>query len=140
MNITIRNQVLAEGDARVWEQLAEEIVGISRVTVVKPPSISLVTLRARDSVEDVVVNLGEVFVTECEVELDRVRGWGYVLGNEPVKALAIATIDAALNANHELTDKILEIIKMQQEALEWQQEIAYEVTRRRKVKVGTAGA
>ncbi len=139
MNITIRNQVLAEGDTQVWEQLAEEILNISRVTVVKPPSINLVALCARDPIEDVVISLGDVFVTECEVELDRVRGWGYMLGNEPVKALAIATIDAALNANHELTDTILETMRMQQEALGWQHEIGYEITRKRKAKVGTVG-
>jgi alpha-D-ribose 1-methylphosphonate 5-triphosphate synthase subunit PhnG len=90
--------------------LAEEIMKNTEVRVVKE-QIGMIMARTKESVEGMVFNLGEVLVTEAEVEIKNKLGYAMVLGLEPEKARAGAILDAAVEANHLLKDKILETLK-----------------------------
>jgi alpha-D-ribose 1-methylphosphonate 5-triphosphate synthase subunit PhnG len=95
--------ILAEGDVRVWAELAEKISSRHPVRVLRPPETGLVMMRVRDSVEESDFYLGEVLVTEAVVEINGARGFGLILEDEPEKALCFAVIIAALAAD--LPDK-----------------------------------
>ena len=56
-------------------------------------------MRAIETAEGSVFNLGEVSITEAEVELEGERGYCMVMGYAPQKALAGAVLDAAAEAN-----------------------------------------
>jgi alpha-D-ribose 1-methylphosphonate 5-triphosphate synthase subunit PhnG len=134
LDIKDKYRVLADGDEEVWETLAKKILATSNVNILKPPSTSLVMMRARDSAEGIVFNVGEVLITECEVEIDSCRGWGYVLGDRPTIALAVAIIDAALNAAHPLVDEIVQVVNQQREELEKKKLLEFRLVNRTKVK------
>jgi len=132
-----RGRILAEGETRAWERLAGEILSCARVRIIRPPAASLVMMRARDPVEGIVFNPGEVLITECEVEMDQARGWGCIMGDEPAKALAAAIIDAALNNGHHLKDKILEELRLQEEKINSLLQLEYKLAGRTRVDFET---
>lgn len=51
--------------------------------------------RVRETVDGEVFNLGEVLVTDCEVEVDGETGWGMVMGQDPERSILAAVLDAA---------------------------------------------
>ncbi len=63
------------------------------------PSIGLVMLRVKDSC-DVEFCLGEVLVTEAEVEYRGCRGYGIATGDEPERAYLIASVDAIFQSGN----------------------------------------
>lgn len=77
---------------------ADRVLGEHPVTVLRPPVSGAVMMRAIETAEGSVFNLGEVAVTEAEVELAGERGYCMVLGYAPQKALAGAVLDAAAEA------------------------------------------
>ena len=56
--------------------------------------------RAMDGARSEVFNLGEVLVTEARVSIAGHEGWGMVLGRAPDHAIAVAVVDAGLEAGH----------------------------------------
>ena len=97
--------------------LAEEIMKNTEVRVVKE-QIGMIMARTKESVEGIVFNLGEVLVTEAEVEIKNKMGYAMVLGMEPEKARAGAILDAAVEANHPLKNKILETLEEERKKAE----------------------
>ncbi|MDP2210549.1 MAG: phosphonate C-P lyase system protein PhnG [Candidatus Aquicultor sp.] len=140
MNSATLSRVLAEGDGDFLQEVAEKVLDIAEVKVIKQPATGLVMMRARDSVEGIIFNVGEVLVTECEVELDGARGWGYMLGDEPAKALAVAVIDAAINAGHRFKDEMLRLLGEQREELERKRRVEFAMMDRTRVKFETMEA
>jgi alpha-D-ribose 1-methylphosphonate 5-triphosphate synthase subunit PhnG len=59
----------------------------------------LVMVPYTDSVQGSVFHLGEVLVAEARVRLDTQEGYGAVMGRDLAQALAVAILDAALQAN-----------------------------------------
>ncbi|NPV91846.1 MAG: phosphonate C-P lyase system protein PhnG [Firmicutes bacterium] len=111
-------EILAEGEKRVWVWLTEKIAARHPVKVLKPPETSLVMMRARDSVEDSEFYLGEVLITEAVVEINGVLGYGIALEDEPERALCHAVIKAALAADLPEREEIQEVVDQQRRQAE----------------------
>lgn len=102
MNREERCEALAAIREAETVRLAERIAdgSIGSVTVIAPPTVGMVMARAVDGAEGEVFNLGEVLATEARVSLGGHEGWGMVLGRCPEHALAVAIVDAGLEAGH----------------------------------------
>jgi phosphonate C-P lyase system protein PhnG len=85
-----------EARIEVIERWTESLLGhMGTVRLVVPPRAALVMMQASDSVECAPFCLGEVAVTECQLEFDGVLFRGRVIGNDPVRAAGIAVLKAA---------------------------------------------
>ena len=102
------------------------------VKVIKQ-NTALVMMRARDSVEREVFNLGEVLVSEAEVEIEGVVGYSIVLGDDTEKALAGAILDAVCEIKHPLREKIIKMLN--QEKNYYEKEKAKEYAKIKSTKV-----
>ena len=94
-----RFEALAIADEPALVALADQILAAHSVTVLRPPVSGACMMRAIETAEGSVFNLGEVSITEAEVELEGERGYCMVMGYAPQKALAGAVLDAAAEAN-----------------------------------------
>lgn len=94
-----RFEALALAEESHMVSVADGILSSHEVTVLRPPVSGAVMMRAIETAEGSSFNLGEVSVTEAEVELEGERGYCMVMGYAPEKALAGAVIDAAAEAN-----------------------------------------
>ncbi len=97
--------------------IAEEVRKSLKVKVIKQ-NTALIMMRARDSVEKEVFNLGEVLVSEAWVEVNGVLGYSLVLGDDTEKALAGAILDAVCELRHPLSKKIVNMLKEEKEYYE----------------------
>lgn len=90
---------IPEGAAR---RLAARLLdgSLGDVLMITPPTVGMVMARATDGAKGETFNLGEVLVTEARVNLAGHDGWGMVLGGNPDHALAVAVLDAGLEADH----------------------------------------
>ncbi|OPA76146.1 hypothetical protein BVG16_18205 [Paenibacillus selenitireducens] len=70
------------------------IVQLGRVEEVNEPALGLVMMRAQESVQRHVFNVGELLISESTLAVDGVVGFGMVMGNALDKARIIAMIDA----------------------------------------------
>ncbi|MBK7127657.1 MAG: phosphonate C-P lyase system protein PhnH [Dehalococcoidia bacterium] len=93
------SRLLAIADEPALVALADQILAAHSVTVLRPPVSGACMMRAIETAEGSVFNLGEVSITEAEVELEGERGYCMVMGCAPQKALAGAVLDAAAEAN-----------------------------------------
>lgn len=73
----------------------------------------LVMLPYTDTVQGTVFHLGEVLVAEAHVQIDGHDGYGACMGRDLVQALAIAVLDAALQAER-MTEPIWGFIRGEQ--------------------------
>ena len=112
--------------------IAEEVRKSLKVKVIKQ-NTALIMMRARDSVEKEVFNLGEVLVSEAWVEISGVLGYSLVLGDDTEKALAGAILDAVCELRHSLSEKIVNMLK--EEKKYYEKERAKEWTRIKRTKV-----
>lgn len=94
-----RTEVLIKGSSEVSVKLAQEILEIYHVKTIEEPKNSLVMVKVRESAQQSLFYLGEVFITECKVMIDGYLGIGMVKGHEPELVYNLAIIDAAYNAN-----------------------------------------
>lgn len=92
-------EVLAAGDLAVWQVLAENIAAGYEIKVLQEPETCMTMMQAVDSVGCTPFYAGEVLMTEAVVSINAVMGFGFVLEDEPVRALCMAIIDAALGAH-----------------------------------------
>jgi len=94
-----RTEVLIKGSAEVSVKLAQEILQTYQVQTIEEPNNSLVMVKVRESAQQSLFYLGEVFITECKVMIDGCLGIGMAKGHEPELVYNLAIIDAAYNAN-----------------------------------------
>lgn len=90
--------------------LSEEVRKELNIRVIKQ-NRALIMMRARDSIEGEIFNLGEVLVSECWVEVEGVLGYFMVLGDDPERALAGAIVDAVCELGHPLSKGIMDVLK-----------------------------
>jgi alpha-D-ribose 1-methylphosphonate 5-triphosphate synthase subunit PhnG len=102
------------------------------VKVIKQ-NTALVMMRAVDSVEREVFNLGEVLVSEAEVEVRGVLGYSQILGDDTEKALAGAILDAVCEIEHPLREEIIKVLN--QEKIYYKKERAKEYAKIKSTKV-----
>jgi phosphonate C-P lyase system protein PhnG len=83
------------GKVEEWASLVLDNLGQVQVTIAPRPA--LVMMQVVDSVQQERFCAGELLVTECQIVCSRQRFWGRVLGHQPLRALALATLAAAQN-------------------------------------------
>jgi alpha-D-ribose 1-methylphosphonate 5-triphosphate synthase subunit PhnG len=122
-----RCQAYACCDENALAVLAERVLSIGLdVVVLRPPTPGTVMVRLREPVARALFNLGEVTVTEAEVEIAGQRGYAMVMGRRPRQALAGAIVDAAYEALPELRSVIAAALaealaeRERQRAARWQ--------------------
>lgn len=94
---------LARGNDAEIKQFAEQLLAdIDEVEVIKNRT-GLVMLPMRDTVEGTAFHLGEVLVAEAHIRALGQEGYGMKTGRDLEVAMAIAVIDAAWQAGHELS-------------------------------------
>ncbi|TEB14389.1 Phosphonate metabolism protein PhnG [Pelotomaculum sp. FP] len=121
MDLATRCRVFAEGDFTVFEALAAFVLGQVDVKAIRNPQANLIMMSAVGSVEQAPFHPGKVLITEATVELDGVLGYGFTLGNQPLKALCFAVLEAAMEANHNMAPIIREALQNQAKALKKRQ-------------------
>lgn len=98
-----------------------QLLPAEEINITKAPETGLLMMAAKDSF-DTDFYLGEIFVTEAEVEYKGLKGYAMVMGDEPEKALLAASIDAILQANTQdargdLKPKVMDFIVMQEKMI-----------------------
>lgn len=125
-------EVLAEGNLSVWENLAEMIAMKYEIEVLQQPETCTVMMQAVDSVGHTPFYVGEVLTTEATVSINHITGIGFVIEDDPVRALCMAIIDAALAANIAEIAEIKRIIAAEEQRIierQCQQEALVAATR-----------
>jgi alpha-D-ribose 1-methylphosphonate 5-triphosphate synthase subunit PhnG len=91
------NVILKMDESALSELLA--LLGRLDISIVKEPQAGLVMMSARDPF-DTDFYVGEVLVTEAEVEYMGRKGYAMVMGDDPDRALARASLDALEQAGY----------------------------------------
>ena len=105
-----RFAAIAVASSALLVPLADAILAETEVRIVRGPTVGMVMLQARESVEGIRFNAGEVLVTEALVAIDEHQGYAMVQGMEREWALAGAICDAAVEAAHPLAPRILDTL------------------------------
>ncbi len=102
--------MLSELSARIQES--------SLPVIVKAPKKSLAMIKMREPVKQSLFYMGEVIVTEATVEIDGVKGFAVLMGDNAEKTLNMAIIDAAINLGvFTGMDTLLGLEKVQTDAI-----------------------
>lgn len=117
-----RTQILINGSPEIAANLAQEILGAHEVKIVEEPNNGLVMVKIRETAKKHLFYLGEVFVTECKVQIQNQLGIGILKGHNPELAYHLAVIDAAYNAGLKETEQWAEILLSEEERLSKNQE------------------
>jgi alpha-D-ribose 1-methylphosphonate 5-triphosphate synthase subunit PhnG len=102
-----RFEAIAVTPAETLTPLADLILADSEVRIIRGPTVGMVMLQVRESVQGIRFNVGEVLVTEALVGIAGHQGYAMVQGIEREQALAGAICDAAVEAAHPMTSRIL---------------------------------
>jgi len=87
------------------------------ISIRKPPKTGLLMMAVKDSF-DTDFYLGEILVTEAEVEWRGKTGYAMVMDDEPERALLAASIDAIMQGDDlDLKEKIKELLLKQIEKI-----------------------
>jgi alpha-D-ribose 1-methylphosphonate 5-triphosphate synthase subunit PhnG len=82
------------------------------INIIKPPQKGLLMMAAKDSF-GADFYLGEILVTEAEVEYKGLKGYAMVMGDEHEKTLVAAMVDAILQSDDELKQRVTDFITVQ---------------------------
>ena len=126
MDRTTRFEILCKSDQESLLELAEAVLEMSEVSVTTPPRVGMLMLRVREPVDGAIFNAGEVLVTEAQVSLGEYRGYGMRLGREPEATLAAAVLDAAVEARHALTPRVMDGLRAMAAAEQARQQAAWD--------------
>ena len=88
--------ILCECGLDTLEAFVRELESRHSIQIIRQPAVCMTMVRAEDSVESQPFYLGEVLVTDCEVQADGQAGHGLCMGDEPVRCYCMAVIDALL--------------------------------------------
>lgn len=117
MNRQRRTEILIKDSGQVLEQLAEQICDSYRVMTIEEPNNGLVMVKIRETARKSQFYLGEVFVTECKVQINGCSGIGMIRGHQPKKAYQLAVVDAAFNAWLKETTEWEELLKEREKVI-----------------------
>lgn len=104
--LTILSQAPAEAVKEFTDTLLPELGAIE----VLQNRTGLVMLSFTDTARGTVFHMGEVLIAEGRVHLEKQEGYGACLGRDLQQALALAILDAALQAGMK-TQTILEFVE-----------------------------
>lgn len=106
MNREQRLEAMAAADAAAIVALADDVLATFDVEVTRGPTVGLLMVRVEEPADRLPFNFTEVTVAEAEVSAGDHRGYAMVMGKSMEHALAAAVLDAALAAEHPLSDRI----------------------------------
>lgn len=112
-----RTEVLIKGSAEVSKKLAQDILKTYQVKTIEEPNNSLVMVKVRESAQQSLFYLGEVFITECKVMIDGYLGIGMAKGHELELVYNLAIIDAAYNARLPETQEWSEVLLLEEDRI-----------------------
>lgn len=88
------------------------------ISIIKPPQTGLLMMTVKDSF-DADFYLGEILVTETEVECKGKTGYAMVMGDEPERALLAASLEAIVQGdNEDLKKQIRGFVSEQREKID----------------------
>lgn len=99
-----RTEILINGSHELVKEFAEEICGSFDVKIIQEPENGLVMLKVRETSKKSLYYPGEVYVTECKVQVKQSIGIGIVMGDQPKLAYNLAVVDAAFGENVSITE------------------------------------
>ncbi|OZI11434.1 phosphonate C-P lyase system protein PhnG [Bacillaceae bacterium SAS-127] len=99
MNRKRRTEVLIRSTSDSAKKLAAVIIGNYEISTLSEPSHGLVMIKVRETAQQQLFYLGEVFVTEARVKVAGQIGVGMVVGDQQELAYHLAIIDAAYAAS-----------------------------------------
>ncbi len=111
------SEIAAEASAEAVRRIAEAVVNQLPVRILKSPSPGMVMVRQVDPLENIIFHLGEAYVTECEVEVDGLPGYGCVLGSGEDRALCSALLDAVIGGGHAATAEIAPLLEAEEKRI-----------------------
>jgi alpha-D-ribose 1-methylphosphonate 5-triphosphate synthase subunit PhnG len=116
-----RLEAMAQADADTIVTLADAVLTDFEVDVTRGPNVGLLMVRVEEPSERLPFNFTEVTVSEAEVAHGDHRGYAMVMGRALDHALAAAVLDAAVEADHPLTERILDVLALANDAadLSW---------------------
>ena len=105
---------MAKADSETVAALSVEIQKTMSPVIVKEPGKTLAMIKMREPVKESLFYIGEVIVCEAVVEIDGIQGVAVLMGDDTVKTLNMAIIDAAINKGvFNGIDTLLELEKEQ---------------------------
>jgi alpha-D-ribose 1-methylphosphonate 5-triphosphate synthase subunit PhnG len=125
--------ILCECAADALEAFVRELEPLHEILVVRPPAVCMTMVRAEDSVESQPFYLGEVLVTDCEVQVDGQAGYGLCMGDEPVRCYCMAVIDALLLSDGPGVNEVHAFLEGQAVLIADRQRLEYNLIQRTKV-------
>lgn len=103
-------ELLALADASAVIDLAEQLaIDTEPPVVVRGPETGSVVMTVREPVESTRFQLGDVLVTQVEVEHRSTRGWAMRMGSDQLATLAAAVCDAEIAAEGPLAAQVREL-------------------------------
>jgi alpha-D-ribose 1-methylphosphonate 5-triphosphate synthase subunit PhnG len=106
MNLN-QDQVLCECAQDRLINFVSQLESNLTVEIVLAPKLCMTMVQAEDSIDFQPFYLGEVLITECQVNVNGELGYGYCMGDAPQRAYSIAIIDALLHIpEHRLQTEI----------------------------------
>jgi alpha-D-ribose 1-methylphosphonate 5-triphosphate synthase subunit PhnG len=112
------SEIIAEGGEEAVRGIAELVLGRLPVKVLKPPAPGMVMVRQVDPLENIFFLLGEAFVTECEVQVDGLLGYGCVLGSGEERALCGALVDAVIGGGHAMAAEVTLLLEAEERRIQ----------------------
>ena len=125
--------ILCECTLDALEAFVRELESQHTVQIIRQPAVCMTMIRAEDSVEAQPFYLGEVLVTDCEVQVDGQGGYGLCMGDEPVRCYCMAVIDALLLSEGSHSSRVRAFLDKQAVLIADRQRLEYNLIQRTKV-------
>lgn len=102
-------------DSRALSRLFKSLEKLE-ITVIKSPEAGLIMVSVTDPFR-VDFHLGEALVTEAVVEYRSVKGYGIILGDDPKRALAAASVDAIMRSGSPEKARIVKYLETERKKI-----------------------
>lgn len=92
-------EIIMQSDSPKINELAKEIEKKYTVETVKKCEQGLLMFRAKESVENITFNVGEILVTTGEVKIEKSLGYAMILGMDQSRCYSSAVLMALLETD-----------------------------------------
>lgn len=108
------SKIVAKADAMELRRLAEPAMQSDTVRILREPAKTMVMIRMKESVAKSDFYLGELLAAEAMVEIDGVKGFALMAGDDLEKALDAAVLDALCTRGEPDIEKRLLMLEQKQ--------------------------
>lgn len=118
--------IACHGNINFLKRITSNITNLYSVEIVKEPSPVLVMMRVEDSVEGIVFNAGEIYAIECEVKVNNVSGFSYLINElEPERAYYAAVLSAVFKINNSMDSRLLKLLRKELYGIKKKRELEF---------------